>query len=240
MDAYSADYSTYGMPDTSNGSGPTGIPDPNNPGYDTAGFPLPGRTQPPAARVPPAANDPVNGAPNVTQPQPADTSGGGGGGLVDPYTGPAPTFQGAPAFTPPTFTKAAPFTLPTGQEVLNEDPSYGFRLGQGEQALQNSAAAGGVLNTGNTLKDILGYGQNFASQEYGNAVNRRKSVYDTNYQTQTIDPYKFAYEGALDTFAPKMANWSAANNFDWSKYLQDYMQFRNRQLDTVAANAQTS
>lgn len=55
---------------------------------------------------------------------------------------------------------------------LQADPGYQFRLGAGQQALERSAAARGVLRTGGTLKDILQYGQNFGSQEYGNAFNR--------------------------------------------------------------------
>lgn len=249
-DVYSTDPGDYGMPNTSNGNdGPTGIPDPNNPGYDTNGYPLPGRTGPVT---------PTPGAATTQGPGPAPAPGpdegggsGGGGGLVAPFTESAPSYIAAPGFTPPSYAKPpafnyADFVPTTGGDVLQNDPSYGFRLQQGEQSLQNSAAAGGVLNTGNTLKDILGYGQNFASQEFGNvdarrkqdySVNRGNAVgnYNTNYQTQYVDPYKFAYQGALDTFAPQMADWSAQNGFNWQNYLQDYTMFRNRQRDSVDA-----
>jgi hypothetical protein len=54
----------------------------------------------------------------------------------------------------------------------NIDPGYGWRLQQGNQALQNSAAAGSGVLSGAALKDLIGYNQGAASQEYGNAFNR--------------------------------------------------------------------
>lgn len=52
------------------------------------------------------------------------------------------------------------------------DPGYQFRLDQGTQALERSAAARGGLLSGGTLKDLTDYQQGAASQEYGNAYNR--------------------------------------------------------------------
>ena len=59
----------------------------------------------------------------------------------------------------------------TGQDIYS-DPSYQFRLQQGQDAIQSSAAAKGGLLTGATLKALQNYGQESASQEYGNAYNR--------------------------------------------------------------------
>ena len=59
----------------------------------------------------------------------------------------------------------------TGQDIYS-DPSYQFRLQQGQDAIQSSAAAKGGLLTGATLKALQNYGQDAASQEYGNAYNR--------------------------------------------------------------------
>lgn len=59
-----------------------------------------------------------------------------------------------------------------GMSDFQEDPGYQFRMQQGMDALQNSAAARGGLMGGNTLKGITDYGQNFASNEYQNAYNR--------------------------------------------------------------------
>lgn len=59
----------------------------------------------------------------------------------------------------------------TGQDIY-DDPSYKFRLQQGIDAIQSSAAAGGGLLSGATLKALQNYGQDYASQEYSNAYNR--------------------------------------------------------------------
>lgn len=56
------------------------------------------------------------------------------------------------------------------------DPSYTFTLDQGLKALQNSAAARGILNSGATAKAITQYGQGLASQQYGNYFNRLADV----------------------------------------------------------------
>ena len=59
----------------------------------------------------------------------------------------------------------------TGQDIYS-DPSYQFRLQQGQDAIQSGAAAQGGLLSGATLKALQNYGQESASQEYGNAYNR--------------------------------------------------------------------
>lgn len=52
------------------------------------------------------------------------------------------------------------------------DPGYQFRLGQGLESVENSASARGMQLSGNTLKGLEEYGQNFASNEYQNVYNR--------------------------------------------------------------------
>mgnify|MGYP007029310685 FL=1 len=59
----------------------------------------------------------------------------------------------------------------SGQDIYN-DPSYQFRVNQGNNAIQGSAAAQGGLLSGATLKALQNYGQESASQEYQNAYNR--------------------------------------------------------------------
>ena len=56
------------------------------------------------------------------------------------------------------------------------DPSYQFRLGEGMKALERSAAARGGLISGGALKAAQRYGQDFASNEFGNAYNRLASM----------------------------------------------------------------
>lgn len=77
------------------------------------------------------------------------------------------------------------FTFPNFQQPtaadLYRDPSYQFRLDQGRGMLENSAAARGVLNSGGTLWDILNYGQQAASQEYGSVWDRMFNTWGQNY-----------------------------------------------------------
>jgi hypothetical protein len=55
---------------------------------------------------------------------------------------------------------------------LTTDPSYQWRLDQGQQALERSAAAKGGLQSGGFMKDLTNYAQGAASQEYGNEYQR--------------------------------------------------------------------
>lgn len=63
-------------------------------------------------------------------------------------------------------------TNPNFQWKGAEDPSYDFRFKEGMKALEASASAKGMLQSGNTLKAITDYGQGAASQEFNNAFNR--------------------------------------------------------------------
>jgi hypothetical protein len=53
-----------------------------------------------------------------------------------------------------------------------KDPGYDFRMKEGQKALERSAAARGGLNGGAQMKALSRYGQDYASNEYGNAYNR--------------------------------------------------------------------
>jgi hypothetical protein len=59
-----------------------------------------------------------------------------------------------------------------GANMLNMDPGYNFRLGEGMKALERQTAARGGLISGGALKAAQRYGQDFASNEFGNAYNR--------------------------------------------------------------------
>lgn len=74
------------------------------------------------------------------------------------------------------------FQLPTLQQA-SQTPGYQFRLQQGEQAINNSAAAKGGLLSGATLKDLLSYGQGLASTNYQQDVGDALTQYQTNYNS---------------------------------------------------------
>lgn len=59
-----------------------------------------------------------------------------------------------------------------GASDFQTDPGYQFRMQQGQDALDNSAASRGGLLSGAQLKATSQYNQNFASNEYSNAYNR--------------------------------------------------------------------
>lgn len=67
--------------------------------------------------------------------------------------------------------------------TLADDPGYQFRLEQGQNTLENSAAARGNLLSGATLKDLTGYAQGMASQEGQAAYSRDMNAYN-NQQNQ--------------------------------------------------------
>lgn len=70
----------------------------------------------------------------------------------------------------------------TAQDYLNnQDPGYAFQLNQGQQALQNSQAAGNGVLSGSSLKDLISYNQGVASTGYQNAFDR--------WQTQNTNVY---------------------------------------------------
>jgi hypothetical protein len=71
----------------------------------------------------------------------------------------------------PELVAASKYT-PFGTEQFQADPGYAFRLKEGQQALERSAAARGGLISGSALKAATRYGQEMGSQEYTNAFNR--------------------------------------------------------------------
>lgn len=62
--------------------------------------------------------------------------------------------------------------LQSGDIMSYQDPSYQFRLSEGLKALDRTASARGGLLSGGALKAAQRYGQDYASQEYGNIWNR--------------------------------------------------------------------
>ncbi len=59
-----------------------------------------------------------------------------------------------------------------GQELMAQDPGYQFRLDQGTKAMNAAASARGRSMGGAAMKELSRYGQDYASNEYGNAYNR--------------------------------------------------------------------
>lgn len=64
---------------------------------------------------------------------------------------------------------------------FQQDPGYQFRMDEGLRGVEASAAARGGALSGGALKDITQYGQNFATNEYGNAYNRWNADRDRRF-----------------------------------------------------------
>lgn len=54
---------------------------------------------------------------------------------------------------------------------FHQDPGYQFQLDQGQQSMQRSAAAKGMLNSTGTMMDLNNYSQNMANTSYQQALN---------------------------------------------------------------------
>ena len=67
-----------------------------------------------------------------------------------------------------------------GDYEFKADPSYGFRLAEGQKALERQAAARGGLISGGALKAAQRFGQEMGSLEFGNAYNRALTSYGTD------------------------------------------------------------
>ncbi len=68
------------------------------------------------------------------------------------------------------------FQAPTAQQAA-ATPGYQFQLQQGQNAIQNSAAARGGLVSGNAATGLDQYSQGLASENYGNTYNRAMQEY---------------------------------------------------------------
>lgn len=152
-------------PTTVGADGGSGF-DPNGPNFDLGG----GGTPSSSPLFAPSAQGPfvgdTGGVENILSP--GETSG-----QLQPFTNWSEKFQ-----------------APTDVTEQN-DPGFQFRLKQGQDALERSAAARGNLLTGGTAKAIDQYSQDYASNEYSNVYNRaltefqqRYNIFNQNQATQ--------------------------------------------------------
>jgi len=113
------------------------------------------------------------------------------------------------------------------------DPGYAFRMKEGLNAMNATAAARGGLISGNALKAGQIYGQEMGSQEYGNAFNRYLSNYSNAQNTfqlnrnNLLDPLKFLSGQGQAAAAGQASNIGS-------------MASQNAALTTGAANAQAA
>ena len=99
------------------------------------------------------------------------------------------------------------FTKSFSPADFQGDPGYAFRLQQGQNALDNSAAARGGVLSGAQLKASSQYNQGFASNEYGNAYNR----FNTDQTRQFNQLSSVAGTGQVANGVVATAGTAAAN-----------------------------
>lgn len=110
------------------------------------------------------------------------------------------------------------FTAPTAAEAA-ATPGYQFTLGQGELALQNSAAARGGALSGGTAKDIAGYAEGLASttyqQTFSNALQQYQQAFNS-FETNQANKYNrlagVAGTGQVTATTMGQQGQAAANN----------------------------
>ena len=73
-----------------------------------------------------------------------------------------------------------PFQAPNDVTQQN-DPGWQFRMNEGQKAIERSSAAKGTLLTGGTLKDLAGWSQDYASNEYDRVYGRALGEYQQAY-----------------------------------------------------------
>lgn len=90
-------------------------------------------------------------------------------------TAPA-TSTPAPTTAPPTATTVQPAPTAPDYSAFYKSPGYTFRLNEGINALDRSAASRGRLYSGAQMKGVNNYAQGMASEEYNNYANRLASL----------------------------------------------------------------
>ena len=127
-----------------------------------------------------------------------DGSSGGGGGSANPFSAGgsgAPTLSQSNAFgAAPTLSTANRFepgltdaetrlrSLLDNPDSIQQSAAYKFRVAQGQEALQRSLGARGLLNSGNRLMELTKYGQDMGAQEYDAQYGRLGNLLNTQQQ----------------------------------------------------------
>lgn len=95
--------------------------------------------------------------------------------------------------------------------ALEMDPGYQFRMDEGQKAIERSAAARGNQLSGATMKALTRFGQDYASNEYGNVVNRLAGLSGTGQTTANqMGMYGANMAGNVGNLYTQSANAGAA------------------------------
>lgn len=122
------------------------------------------------------------------------------------------------------------------QQMMQEDPSYQFRLNEGQKGINRSAAAGSGLLSGATMKALTRYNQDYASNEFGNSWNRLSQLAGvgqnaTNNVGAAGQNYANAVSGnQLSAGSARAAGYVGQANAFNNALSQGYNMFQNQQL----------
>ena len=99
-------------------------------------------------------------------------------------------------------------------DSVQQSAAYKFRVGQGQEALQRSLGAKGLLNSGNRLMELTKYGQDMGSQEYDAQAGRLSGLLGTYGQGYLGDK-----NANTSRFSAESNAWNQAQgNADTNRY----------------------
>jgi hypothetical protein len=146
------------------------------------------------------------------------------GGAPAPYT--STPWTGGDYTPPPLPTELqTPFVAPT-QSELEASAGYGSRLAAGLQGMNRSAAARGTVLSGGTQKALARYGQDYASNEYGNFYGQR-----LNTRQNAANEYGQAVNVGQGTYQNRFGAYQANNQRTLTDYLTNTQTRRNYETD---------
>jgi hypothetical protein len=172
---------------------------------------------------------------------------------VPEYT--APDRPTLPEFQHAAYEKVDPFKAPSLDEA-RRDPGFEFRMKEGQRALEQSAAAKGMLRSGQTWKDLQKYGQQMGELGYQNVYNRQLGEWDRRAQQNLLDyqtgfdsqrqlydaqrrnveqGYEWEREAAQDIFEPQITSWGQRHATAQRQNELAYDRARQEYLDDVEA-----
>lgn len=114
--------------------------------------------------------------------------------------------------TPFSLSVPKPPTLqPFDPSTAGADPGAAFRLSQGSRALEHAAAARGTYFTPNTMRSLVDYNQNQATQDYNGQFTRALQTHTANQNTAQT-----GFNNDMTRYGAERNAWAADEAFKLS------------------------
>ena len=144
----------------------------------------------------------------------ASMMAGGGQGGANPFGGMPAVSQDNRFAAGLTDAESRLRALLDNPDSVQQSAAYKFRVGQGQEALQRSLGAKGLLNSGNRLMELTRYGQDMGSQEYDAQAGRLSGLLGTYGQGYVSDK-----NANTSRFSAEAGAWNTAQgNADTNRY----------------------